>query len=95
MGRILILILALGSLPFVVAALAEWLRDRSGWRRRTLWGRERLQRLALLGLALAAAGSLAMALAMDPGGRSGRYEPARFENGKVTPGRIVPEAPDP
>ncbi|MDD2868699.1 DUF6111 family protein [Neomegalonema sp.] len=91
MGRILILILALGCLPFALAALYEWSRDRGGWRRRGLWARERLLRLALLGLLLAAAGSLAMAIVMDPGGETGRYEPARLENGRVTPGRIVPE----
>ena len=94
MARILILILALGSLPFVVAALYEWRRDRTGWRR-ALWERGRLLKLTFAGIALAAAGSLAMAIAMDPGGRTGRYEPAKFENGRVTPGRIVPAESDP
>lgn len=95
MGRILILVLALGALPFMVAALYEMRRDRAGWRDRGLWARGRLLKLALIGLALAAAGSLIMAIAMDPGGETGRYEPARWENGRVVPGRIVPEAPDP
>ena len=95
MGRILILIFALGASPFVVAAFYEWRRDQGGWRRRGLWARERLLKLALGGLLLAATGSLAMALVMDPGGQTGRYEPARFENGQVTPGRIVPGEPQP
>lgn len=95
MGRILILVLALGATPFAVAALYEWRRDRAGWRDGALWARGRLLKLALVGLLMAAAGSLAMAIAMDPGGQTGRYEPARFENGKVTPGRFAPHDADP
>lgn len=98
MVRILLATLFLMAIPFVVYAIYETLRrgpDGLGARRPAAWESETVTRLGLGGCALAIVGFLALWGLENAGPKDGRYEPARYEDGKLIPGRIVPAtAPD-